>query len=163
VGLRFQITRLQLPEDAPEHTEERIAKSCRAAGRSAAPDTIAEVTSRIARHLHGELQDFRDVAVDLSAVPSLAVRIYELTRQIPAGLTITYGELAAKLGSANLARAVGRVLGKNPIPVIIPCHRILAAHGKPGGFSAYGGRATKARLLALEGAQVNLCLELGEG
>ena len=92
-----------------------------------------------------------DVAVDLDGAESFARQVYEAARQIPAGQTRTYGEIAKALRESD-ARAVGQALGKNPIPLIIPCHRVLAAGGKTGGFSAPGGRATKARLLAIEGA-----------
>ncbi|MFZ0963774.1 MAG: MGMT family protein [Terriglobia bacterium] len=87
-------------------------------------------------------------------------RVCKAARNIPPGRTATYAELAVAVGQPNATRAVGRALGKNPIPLIIPCHRVLAARGKPGGFSAHGGRVTKAKLLAIEGAVVNLCLDL---
>ena len=78
-----------------------------------------------------------------------------LTRAIPRGATRTYGEVAAELGDPGAARAVGQALGRNPFPIIVPCHRVLAAAGRPGGFSAHGGVATKLRLLAIEGAPGN--------
>ena len=92
-----------------------------------------------------------------------ARKVYDAAREIPIGKTSTYGELAKKLGQPKAVRAVGRALGRNPIPLIIPCHRVLAADGKPGGFSAHGGAATKLKLLALEGALVNLPLPLDGG
>lgn len=80
-------------------------------------------------------------------------RVYDVARSIPCGATLTYGEVAERLGDKSLARAVGRALGENPIPLIIPCHRVLAAGGRTGGFSAPGGTTTKLRLLTIEGAQ----------
>src|ERR1019366_3270845 len=124
------------------------------------PPEIAEVIKRLGKHLRGEIQTFRDVPVDLTGATVFVRKVCEAAREIPAGKTITYADLANNLGQPTAARAVGQALGRNPIPLIIPCHRILAAGGKPGGFSAHGGRATKAKLLALEGAVVNLCLEL---
>jgi methylated-DNA-[protein]-cysteine S-methyltransferase len=113
----------------------------------------------VCKHLQGELQDFRDITVDLERAGPFVQKVCEAAREIPVGHTVTYADLANTLGLPTGARAVGDALGKNPIPLIIPCHRVLAAAGKPGGFSAYGGRVTKAKLLAIEGAVVNLCLD----
>lgn len=153
-----------LPESNANLTEMKIA---RISGANRVPildipKILASLPKRANMHLAGESQDFRDVPVDLSTVGPFVQRVCELARQIPTGQTVTYADIAKAMGRPSLARAVGRALGRNPIPLIIPCHRVMAAHGKPGGFSAYGGRATKAKLLALEGATVNLCLELGE-
>lgn len=95
------------------------------------------------------------VPLDLAGVPALHARLYEIARAIPAGETITYGEAAERLGDRNLAREVGRALGLNPYPPIVPCHRILAASGKTGGFSAPGGVETKMRLLNVERARTS--------
>jgi methylated-DNA-[protein]-cysteine S-methyltransferase len=120
---------------------------------SGPPDGIASVVERVRLHLAGELQDFRDVPVVLDGLQEFARRVLELTRQIPAGKTRTYGEIAKDLGQPHAAQAVGQALGANPIPLIIPCHRVLAAGFKLGGFSAPGGRSTKERLLEIERAQ----------
>ena len=77
-------------------------------------------------------------------------RVYEAARAIPPGKTLAYGDIAARLGAAGAARAVGQALGRNPFPIVVPCHRVLAAHGKIGGFSAHGGTETKRRMLAIE-------------
>jgi len=151
---------LQLPEATAELTESRIAQNSGARSASAPPLQIGTIINRVCQHLIGDLQDFRDIPVDLDAVGPFVRKVCEAAREIPAGQTATYADLAKALGRPAAARAVGRALGRNPIPLIIPCHRVLAAHGKPGGFSAYGGRATKAKLLAIEGAVVNLCLDL---
>jgi O-6-methylguanine DNA methyltransferase len=153
------VTFLQLPEATMELTESRIAQVSGASKASEPPFQIATIINRVCKHLQGELQDFRDIPVDLRGAGPFVQKVCEAARKIPAGQTATYTELATALGQPAAARAVGRALGRNPIPLIIPCHRILAARGKPGGFSAHGGRATKAKLLAIEGAVVNLCLE----
>jgi O-6-methylguanine DNA methyltransferase len=120
---------------------------------SAPPEEIASIVERVRLHLAGELQDFRDVPVVLDGLQEFARRALEMTREIPAGKTRTYGEIAKALGQPHAAQAVGQALGANPIPLIIPCHRVLAAGFKLGGFSAPGGRSTKERLLEIERAQ----------
>jgi methylated-DNA-[protein]-cysteine S-methyltransferase len=95
------------------------------------------------------------VIIDNEGVPEFNVRVYAIARTIPPGKTLTYGEIAERLGEKLLAREVGQALGQNPCPIIMPCHRVLAAGGKTGGFSASGGVVTKLRLLTLEGAQPN--------
>ena len=114
------------------------------------PTSIADLIQRIRKHLDGVLDDFKDIALDLEGASSFARRVYEAARRIPPGRTMTYGQLANSIGSPLAARAVGQALGRNPIALIIPCHRILAAGGDPGGFSAFGGQTTKARMLAIE-------------
>lgn len=148
----------QLPEATPQKTEARIALNSGVRGPSVPPPRIAEIIDKIRRHLRGENQDFRDVAVDLNGVGPFARQVYEAAREIPAGQTRTYGEIAKALGQPAAAQEVGQALAKNPVALIVPCHRVLAADGKLGGFSAPGGRATKTKLLALEGAPVNLPL-----
>ncbi len=76
-----------------------------------------------------------------------------MARQIPPGETLTYGEVAARIGEPGAARAVGTALGQNPFPIVVPCHRVLAANGRTGGFSARGGVATKMRMLSIERAR----------
>lgn len=146
----FTVTWFQLPERTAAITESRIAE--RSGGRKAAnpPSQISALIEKICKHLAGELQDFRDVPIDLSAAAPFARHVLELARQIPAGQTVTYGELAKSAGRPDAARAVGRIMGSNPVPLLIPCHRVVAAGGRSGGFSAYGGRMTKAELLAIE-------------
>jgi methylated-DNA-[protein]-cysteine S-methyltransferase len=119
---------------------------------------MVAIVERIRRHLAGDVQDFRSVAVDLSHVAPFFRQVYETARQIPAGQTRTYGEIAKAVGQPNAAQEVGRAMAKNPVPILVPCHRVAAAGGKPGGFSAHGGRSTKSKLLALEGAPVTLDL-----
>ena len=98
--------------------------------------------------------DLVDVAVDLSGLDPFDRQVLEAARRIPPGRTRTYGQIAAELGQPRAAQAVGAALGRNPVPIIVPCHRVLAAGGKVGGFSAPGGTATKLKLLAIENARV---------
>ncbi len=91
----------------------------------------------------------------MDGVPPFHRRVYRVARKIPPGATLSYGEIAARLGAPRSARAVGQALGRNPFAILVPCHRVVAAGGKLGGFSANGGVATKLRLLAIEGAQPN--------
>jgi methylated-DNA-[protein]-cysteine S-methyltransferase len=98
--------------------------------------------------------DLAFIRLDMDGVPEFHQRVYEVARTIPAGATLTYGEIARRVGDPGAARAVGQALGRNPFAVIVPCHRVTAARGKAGGFSAPGGRATKLTLLAIEGGQL---------
>jgi methylated-DNA-[protein]-cysteine S-methyltransferase len=91
------------------------------------------------------------VSIDDAAVPELDRRVYAATRTIPPGSTLTYGDVARLLGDVTLARRVGEALGRNPFPIVVPCHRVLAAGGRTGGFSARGGTETKMQLLRIEG------------
>lgn len=152
------VTAVQLPETTPQATESRIARKAGFNQKSAPPREIAAVIEKIRLHLGGKIQDLRSVAVDLSDVTPFFRQIYEATREIPPGQTRTYGEIAKAVGQPTAAQEVGQAMAKNPVPILVPCHRVSAAGGKLGGFSAPGGPATKAKLLALEGASVNLPL-----
>ena len=99
--------------------------------------------------LRGEARDLSAVPLDMEGVSEFDRRVYEIARSIPPGRVLTYGEVASRLGINN-ARAIGQSLGRNPIAVIVPCHRVVAADGRLGGFSANGGASTKRRLLAIE-------------
>jgi|SRR5215469_890840 len=157
-GLPPMVTSFQLPEATAQATEDRLARKSGSHHPGVPPQPIAELIERIRRHLLGEAQDFRDVIIDLDGVAPFFQKVYQAVRSIPPGQTRTYGEIARVLGEPAAAQEVGQAMAKNPIPLIVPCHRVAAAGGKPGGFSAHGGRATKAKLLALEGAAVNLHL-----
>ena len=117
------------------------------------PAQIASVIGDIARYLAGERVDFSAIAVDLGGMDDFRRSLYEALRAVGFGATTTYGALAKRLGldGPEAARDVGAAMGQNPVPIVIPCHRVLAAGGKLGGFSAPGGVATKQKLLALEG------------
>ena len=117
------------------------------------PPEIQEIIRRVILHFSGRLQDFRGVEIDLTGYSPFAKHIYTTARTIQPGQTMTYGQLARTAGRPNAARAVGRTLGRNQIPLIIPCHRILASGGRPGGFTAPGGVGLKLRILDIEGVR----------
>ena len=123
------------------------------AEEAAPPPVVAGAVRAIAALLEGEPRDLSDVPLDVGAIPEFERRVYEAARTIPPGSVLTYGEVAARIGEPGAAQAVGRALGRNPFPIVVPCHRVVAADGKLGGFSAPGGRSTKLRLLAIERAR----------
>jgi methylated-DNA-[protein]-cysteine S-methyltransferase len=126
----------------------------RASAREALPPPgVQRVIGDIVALLNGEPKELSDVGLDLAGVPDFNRRVYDVARTIGPGATLSYGEIAARLGDRNLAREVAQALSQNPFPIIVPCHRVLAAGGKMGGFSAPGGVRTKLRLLSIEGAQ----------
>jgi methylated-DNA-[protein]-cysteine S-methyltransferase len=118
------------------------------------PEEVARAIEGIVALVAGERRDLSDVVLDLTDVPEFNRRIYAVARTIKPGATLTYGAIAAELGEPD-ARGVGEAMGQNPCPIIVPCHRVVAAGGKTGGFSAPGGAATKRRLLAIEGASAD--------
>lgn len=145
----------QLPETDEVATRARMAARCAALEEAVPPPAVQAAMVALAAVLAGTSKDLLlDVVLDEDAVPAFHRRVYALARRIPVGETRTYGELAESLGSKGLARAVGQALGRNPFAPIVPCHRILAADGRPGGFSAHGGALAKLRMLAIEGAQI---------
>ena len=141
-----------LPEASAGATRSRALRRFDGAREAEAPPEVRQVMARIVGLLGGVADSLLDIALDTSEVPPFNLRVYELARGILPGQTLTYGEVAARLGDPLLARAVGQALGANPFPIIVPCHRVLAAGGKSGGFSAPGGARTKLRLLEIEGA-----------
>ena len=117
------------------------------------PPWVREIIGRVGRHIAGDPQDFSDARYDFTRVPEFNRAVLRATLAVKSGHTATYGDLATAIGQPPAAsRAVGAALGANPWPLLIPCHRIVAASGKMTGFSGPGGVATKTRLLALEGA-----------
>lgn len=144
---------LGLPEASREKLIERLLE--RAGGPAervrAVPSFVSAVIAKIARHLSGHAEDFGDLALDLGRMAPFHRAVVEAARRVPAGRVVTYGELAALAGSPGAARAVGRAMAQNPFPIVVPCHRVRAAGGRPGGFSAFGGLETKRRLLSAEG------------
>ena len=149
------IVAVQLPEAGERKTRARILQRCPRTGEAPPPTAVKAAIRGIEALLRGELRDLSEVALDMRGVPAFHRRVYEVARSIPPGSTLSYGEIAARLGAPHAARAVGQALGKNPFPIVVPCHRVVAAGGKPGGFSADGGVATKLRLLGIERAEVN--------
>jgi methylated-DNA-[protein]-cysteine S-methyltransferase len=144
---------VQLPEKDRATTARRLATKSGSIGEDDPPLAMAALIDDIRKYLAGEKIDFSKIPVDLDGVDDFRRRIYAALRDIGFGRTTTYGELARAIGIAEWegAREVGDAMGRNPIPIVIPCHRVLAAGGKLGGFSAHGGAATKRKLLALEG------------
>jgi len=147
------IAGVQLPEGSADRTKRRILRRFPAAIEAAPPAEARRIVGEIVALLGGERKDFGDAILDMEAVPEFHRRVYALARAIPASRTVSYGEIAERLGDRGLARDVAQALGQNPFPVIVPCHRVVAAGGKTGGFSAPGGVRTKLRLLSIEGAQ----------
>jgi len=125
------------------------------AQESAPTAQVQRAIDGIVALLRGAPSDLSGVTIDADDLPEFNRKVYDIARTIPAGATLTYGEIAERLGDKQLAREVGQALGQNPIPLIVPCHRVLAAGGKTGGFSAPGGVVSKLRLLTIEGAQPN--------
>ena len=119
------------------------------------PAEIEAAIKRIQALLEGQPADLSMVDLDLADCPEFNRQVYAIARTIPPGATLTYGDIAKQLGGVELSRQVGTALGQNPCPIVVPCHRVLAAGGKPGGFSANGGVVTKLKMLAIEGAAVN--------
>lgn len=151
----------------PEGNDARVLAALeRRAGRTVAgepPAVVAAGAAAIQRLLAGAAEDFAFLPLDLDGVPDFDRRVYEVALAIPVGETRTYGAVARAIGEPDAARAVGRALGANPFPIVVPCHRVLAAGGAIGGFSAPGGVATKRRLLAIESAHAPLPLFAASG
>ena len=139
----------QLPERTAAATRARIAERVPSGGEQTAPPEIRRLIAAILASLDGELVDLSGAPLDMAGIPTFHRAVYQATRTIRAGTTLTYGQVAALAGAPGAARAVGSALGRNPFPLIVPCHRVVAAGGI-GGFSAEGGIVTKRRLLALE-------------
>ncbi|MDB5751282.1 MAG: methylated-DNA--protein-cysteine methyltransferase [Ramlibacter sp.] len=144
---------VQLPEATPAGTRARLCRPFGTVPEAAPPPFVQAAIMRIRRLLQGERDDLRDLPLALGTVPAFHQRVYEAARAIPPGEVVTYGELARRIGDRGGSRAVGQALGHNPFAPVVPCHRILAAGGRAGGFSAEGGAATKLRLLEIEQAR----------
>jgi len=148
------VARFQLPSDNAEAARRNLLRRAPGANEAAAPPPVAHTVDAAKAYFAGGKIDFSDVTLDLAGQNDLFRAIYAAARRIGYGETATYGGLAKAIGRTDweAAREVGEAMAKNPVALIIPCHRVLAAGGKLGGFSAPGGAATKARMLALEGA-----------
>ena len=146
------IAGFQLPSATADVTRSRLRRRWTGAVESPPPADVQRVIDRVLGLLAGEPVDLGDVPVDLADAPEFHRKVYAVARTIPPGQTMTYGEIAKRLGVPHESREVGQALGRNPIAIIVPCHRVLGADGKMGGFSATGGVATKRRILEIEGA-----------
>jgi methylated-DNA-[protein]-cysteine S-methyltransferase len=149
------IVSVQLPQPNEAQTRVRIKQRHGSIEEAAPPAAVQDAIDRIVTLLDGKPADLSAIDLDLSDAPEFNRNVYAIARTIPPGETLTYGDIAKKLGGVELSRNVGTALGQNPCPIVVPCHRVLAAGGKPGGFSANGGVVTKLKMLAIEGAYVN--------
>jgi methylated-DNA-[protein]-cysteine S-methyltransferase len=141
-----------LPERDEETARRSFLRRFPDGAEAPVPAHLGATVEGIRALMRGEKATFEDTPLDLSQTPEFHAKVYEIAQAIPPGETLTYGEIAVKLGDKLLARDVGAALGQNPWPIVVPCHRVTAAGGKLGGFSARGGVNTKLKLLAIEGA-----------
>ncbi len=147
------IARLQLPGSDADETERLLLRRLPSATIAVPETRIREVIAMITRYFSGEAIDFTAVELDLAGQERFFLDVYAVARNIGWGRTTTYGGIVKDLGlGMEKARGVGQAMAKNPVPLIIPCHRVLAAGGRLGGFSAPGGTTTKLRMLDLENA-----------
>jgi methylated-DNA-[protein]-cysteine S-methyltransferase len=141
---------VQLPYHGAEGTRARVRERFGNPVEREPTPTVGLWIAAIQQLLAGEQHTLDEIVLDMTGVPPFHQRVYAAARAIPPGTTRSYGELAAELGAPKSARAVGQALGRNPFAIVVPCHRVLAANGKLGGFTAEGGVATKSRMLAIE-------------
>lgn len=146
------LARVLLPGDAKATMMERLERSGGTQGHM--DRTISALMDRIEDYADGVAVDFSDTRLDLGGVPAFHRRACDMLLLVGWGRTLTYGDLARQLGDVGLSRAVGQAMGANPVPLVVPCHRVLASSGRPGGFSAPGGPLSKMKMLALEGVHV---------
>jgi methylated-DNA-[protein]-cysteine S-methyltransferase len=146
------VVSVQLPEGSDVAARRRMRGRFPGAVEAAPPGRVRRAIDAIVALLRGERRRLDAIPLDMEEVPPFHRRVYEVARAIPPGETLSYGELAARLGAPRAARAVGQALGRNPFALVVPCHRVLTSGGGMGGFSAKGGVVTKRRLLAIEGA-----------
>jgi methylated-DNA-[protein]-cysteine S-methyltransferase len=148
------VVAVQLPEADAGRTRTRLLKGLPESPEEALPPAQVQAAIKgIQALLNGETRDLREIALDMDRLTPFQRDVYAIARAIPPGQTLTYGDVAKALGDPGLARAVGQALGHNPFAPIVPCHRVLAAGARSGGFSAGGGVATKLRMLQIERAR----------
>ncbi len=141
------------PEATPDATRQRIER--RGHVEATPPAAIRAAMTRVQRLLEDGCEDLADVTLDMDGIEVFERQVLEAARAIPPGATLTYGELAKRVGAPGAAREVGQAMARNRFPIIVPCHRVMAAGGGFGGFSAPGGLESKARLLNIEKAALN--------
>ena len=149
------LVRVQLPEATAAHTEARVQRPGATRCDDVLPDFIVSCRAMIQRYFDGERETFDGIALDTANVSPFNAAIYAALRTIAWGQITTYGALAELAGAPGTARAVGAAMASNPWPIIVPCHRVLAASNQIGGFSARGGADTKRALLTLEGVRLD--------
>jgi methylated-DNA-[protein]-cysteine S-methyltransferase len=147
------IAAVQLPEATREGTLRRLCRPFGDVPQPERPAFVQQAIQRIQALLEGARDDLLDLPLDFSSVPAFHRRVYDVARAIPPGEVLTYGEVARRIGEPGASRAVGQALGRNPFAPVVPCHRVLAAGGRSGGFSAEGGADTKLRMLEIERAR----------
>ena len=148
------ITAFRLPAETADETRRSIRRRVPKAVEAVPSEAIVSVIQAARRYFEGERIDFSNVPTDLGPQEPLFARIYDHVRRLGWGETTSYGAVAKALGEGpEVARDVGQAMARNPVPLIVPCHRVLAAGGRIGGFSAPGGSNAKARMLALEGVR----------
>ena len=152
-----------LPETRRGNLRTRIARRLPGALEAEAEGDAATAISGMCALLAGAPAEFDRIPVDLAGASPFQRQVYEVARTIACGRVLTYGAVAERVGPGATAQAVGQALGANPLPLIVPCHRVIAAHGRLGGFSAPGGTAVKRRLLALENARLDGPPDLFDG
>ena len=145
---------VQLPERHDSATRARLIRRYPNATEVPPPPDVQRAVDDIVALLRGEKRDLSAIPLDMDRVPPFHRLVYAVARTIPPGTTLSYGDIATSLGDPAAARDVGEAMGQNPFPLIVPCHRVLAAGGKVGGFSAAGGVTAKLRLLSIEGARI---------
>ena len=153
----------QLPERSEKAARARLARRFPAAREDEPPPAIRRIVDTIVTLIAGEPVDLSASPLDMAGVPDFHRRVYDVALSIQPGETLTYGEVAKRIGEPGAAQAVGQALGKNPFPIIVPCHRVLASGGKTGGFSADGGVETKLKLLSIERARTSDAPTLFDG
>lgn len=146
------LTGVMLPMVEGGDLHSRMARRHTEAVEAEPPPLAAAAIAGMQALLYGEKRDLLEVQLDDGELAPLNSQVYAIARSIPPGQTLTYGDIARRLGDISLSRAVGQALGANPWPIVVPCHRVLAAGGRKGGFSAPGGADTKLRMLEIEGA-----------
>ncbi len=156
------VTATHLPEKSAAQTADYLARRATAAPGEP-PEFARQAIELITALLKGQKVDLSVIPCDFSGVEPLAMKVYTIARAIPVGETLTYGEIATQLGNKQLAREVGRLMGRNPFPIVVPCHRVMGANNKLVGFSAYGGIATKQKMLSIERDHVGETLGLFDG
>jgi methylated-DNA-[protein]-cysteine S-methyltransferase len=144
------ICAVQLPGHSAEATRRHMQQRYPGAPETPPPAAVQDAIGRIVALMDGKPSDLSSITLDLEGVPEFSRRVYDVTLAIPPGQTLTDGEVAERVGEPGAAQSVGQAMRANPIPIIVPCHRVLAAGGKIGGFSAPGGVATKRKMLAIE-------------
>lgn len=142
------LIRVVLPHYTPEDLEALLAWEHKKAARN--DEIFADFIAQVKNYFNRTSPDFSKIALDLPGEGTFFGKVYRACMEIPFGQTLSYRELATKVGNPDAARATATAMSQNPTPLIVPCHRVIYTNGKPGGFSAEGGEAMKLKMLAHE-------------